>query len=709
MRKKLHTLLALSLLSAATLSVSCNKDKEDPSSNGGSGTGATTNIISPNEPKDNDILYYYNENAGTLYKRAGKSSWTVIGSLVGFKKGNTVYSSKRAPEPSDKGEEKDYFINSTNDKVYQKINGNWHEIDIEGEIVIKDPNFKAALLTTGNNRGSVDTNGNGKISASEAKAVQALRVSSADISSLDGIEHFTNVTVLEAKGNKLKTVYLDKLIALKQLDLTGNQLEGTVDLSKLPNLQNGKVNIVGGGNNPQVEKIIVSDVHKATALNNSEHTNKYTATEETDQYIEFDPIVKTALLGLGNTGPDKNSDGGISISEALAYTGRIDITLPGVQSLKGLEKFKNISALRIFPGERQTNNLTDKNFSLTDFPNMETLDITNTTLEELAVKSFPKLTRISIVNGNLNKITITEATALKELSLERNNLTALPATFFDGLTELTAINLMGNKIVGELNLSSIKRLETNAGKVQITRVCKTCNPKDRTNKSVTKIYVKDEAVNALNDAEGTSVYVSISGGGAKDNTVVNMPNENLRRLIFRKLKAIDGTTYLNRTYKDPFTQSDVDKITDLIGEDYSISNDVTDLTGLERFTKLKKLELFPQGPTTLDLTGMSELEEITLGGTMATITGGNTSLKRVILKENRNVSKLDLTRFYNIREVLIKEQSTTPNHIECIAVPANRVEEVKASINITAGGGNADLARQKTELYRDKVQSTPCN
>ena len=221
--------------------------------------------------------------------------------------------------------------------------------------------------------------------------------------------------------------------------------------------------------------------------------------------------------------------------------------------------------------------------------------------------------------------------------------------------------------------------------------------------------MKDEAVNALNDAEGTSVYVSISGGGAKDNTVVNMPNENLRRLIFRKLKAIDGTTYLNRTYKDPFTQSDVDKITDLIGEDYSISNDVTDLTGLERFTKLKKLELFPQGPTTLDLTGMSELEEITLGGTMATITGGNTSLKRVILKENRNVSKLDLTRFYNIREVLIKEQSTTPNHIECIAVPANRVEEVKASINITAGGGNADLARQKTELYRSKVQSTPCN
>lgn len=709
MRKKLHTLLALSLLSAATLAVSCNKDNKDPDFNGnGEDTTATTNTISPNPPKDNAILYYYDENAGTLYKRAGKS-WNAIGSLVGFKKGNNVYSGKGAAKPSF-GKEEDYYVNSENDKVYQKKNGAWHEVGIEDEIVIKDPNFKAALLATGNNGGSVDTNKNGKISAKEAKEVQSLRVSSADISSLDGIEHFTNVTVLEAKGNKLKTVYLDKLIALKQLDLTGNQLEGTVDLSKLPNLQNGKVNIVGGGNNPQVEKIIVSDVHKATALNNSEHTNKYTATGEVDQLIEFDPVVKTAIIGMGNTGPDKNSDGEISISEALAYEKRIDITLQGVQSLKGLEKFKNISALRIFPGEGQTNILSDKSFSLTDFPNLETLDITNTTLEELAVKSFPKLTRISIVNGNLKNITITGATALKELSLERNNLTELPTTFFDGLTGLDKLNLLGNDIAGEIYLTPIKELKTKVGSIQIMRVCSTCTPKDRTNKRVTKIYVEDaETKKALNDNEATYVYVSISGGGSQDNTIVNIPDGDLRKLILRKLKAIDNATYFRRTEQDPFTQSDVDKITDLTGDDYGISNDVADLTGLERFTKLKKLDLFPQGPTTLDLTGMSELEEITLGGTMATITGGNTSLKRVILKENRNVSKLDLTKFFNIKEVLIKEQSTTPNHIECIAVPADRVEEVKASINITAGGGNADLARQKTELYRSKVQSTPCN
>ncbi|WP_424657193.1 leucine-rich repeat domain-containing protein, partial [Capnocytophaga granulosa] len=343
------------------------------------------------------------------------------------------------------------------------------------------------------------------------------------------------------------------------------------------------------------------------------------------------------------------------------------------------------------------------------FRNMQTLDIPNTNLEELAVKSFPKLTRISIVNGYLNKVTITDASELKELSLERNSLTALPATFFDGLTKLTAINLMGNDIVGELNLTSIKGLESNAGKVQIMRVCGTCNPKDRTNKRITKIYVKDEAVDPLNNAEGASVYVSISGGRPQDNTVVNVPDENLRRLIFRKLKAIGGNTYLNRTYKDDFTQSDVDKITDLIGEFYSIGSNVKDLTGLERFTKLKKLELFPQGPTTLDLTAMQELEEITLGGTIATITGEGTSLEKITIQENYNVKKLDLRGFVNLKRIIISENSQAPNHIECIAVPENKVEIIKAGITFSAGGGNADSAAQKQALYRDKVQSTPCN
>jgi leucine rich repeat domain protein len=702
MRKKLHTLLALSLLSAATLAVSCNKDNKDPDFNGnGEDTTATTNTISPNPPKDNAILYYYDENAGTLYKRAGKS-WNAIGSLVGFKKGNNVYSGKGAAKPSF-GKEEDYYVNSENDKVYQKKNGAWHEVGIEDEIVIKDPNFKAALLATGNNGGSVDTNKNGKISAKEAKEVQSLRVSSADISSLDGIEHFTNVTVLEAKGNKLKTVYLDKLIALKQLDLTGNQLEGTVDLSKLSNLQNGQVHIVGEGNNPSVEKIIVSDVHKATALNNSESTTKYTATGEVDQLIEFDPIVKTAIIGM-RTKPDTNGDGEISISEALAYTDRIDIELPGVQSLKGLDKFKNISALRIAPGDNNTNTLDVNNtkLSLTAFPNIKTLDISNTTLEELEIKNFPKLTRIGVVNGNLKNITINGATELKELSLERNGLTALSATFFDGLTKLTAINLLGNNIAGDIDLTPIEGLEANARYIQIMRECRECNPK-RTNTQVRHIYVKtqDEA-SVLNGEDGTGVYKSNRNSDG-DDAIVTIADARLRSLVYGILRDGDWNTYGRRSQDGPFTQSDIDKITTL-----EIDNKVTNLAGLEYFRKLKKLILYPQGPTNIDVTGLSSLEELEIaGGTIQTVTGVSNTLKKVSLTKAGNITKLDLTKVSSIEIINIVEQSTNAGRIECIALPPNKVETIKASLYVKKENGTID--NDKTDLYRSKVQSTPCN
>ena len=701
MRKKLHTLLALLLLSAATLAVSCNKDNKDPGSGGGEPSLNTTISEGTGYPNDTINKYYFNKTSRVLFKREGKT-YTAIQSLKNYNSGNKIYLGTDLSNPSS-GENNDFFLNTKTDKVYEKKQGIWKEVD--DEVYIRDPKFKAALLATGDNGGTIDKNGDGKISITEVRAVQALRVSNADIDYLDGVELFSNITVLEAKSNKLTTVHLESLRELKQIDLTGNQLKGTLDLSNLTKLQNGKVNIVANGNNPQLEKIIVSGVDKASTLNTSEGTNKYTATREVDQLIEFDPVVKTAIIAIRNTGPDRNGDGEITISEALAYTKRIDIELAGVQSLKGLEKFKNISALRIAPGDNNTNTLDVNNtkLSLTAFPNMKTLDISNTTLEELEIKNFPKLTRISVVNGNLKNISIVEATELQELSLERNSLTALSATFFNGLTKLTAINLLGNNIAGEINLAPVQRLEANAGNIQIMRECRICSPK-RGNLQVTNIYVNTQnEASVLNGADGTVVYKSISGGGSQDNTKVTITDRNLKSEILRILRELDRRTYGNRTVDQDLTQSDVDKITELL-----IDTNITNITGLERFTKLKKLELFPQGPTTLDLTAMQELEEITLGGTMKTITGSNVSLKKVTLKENRNVTKLDLRGFRNIEKVFIEEQPTTPNHIECIAVPANKVEDVKASINIT-GTSNADLARTKTTLYRSKVQSTPCN
>ena len=67
MRKKLHTLLALSLLSAATLAVSCNKDNKDPDFGNGGVTPESTVSEGTDFPDDTTNKYYYNKTSKTLF------------------------------------------------------------------------------------------------------------------------------------------------------------------------------------------------------------------------------------------------------------------------------------------------------------------------------------------------------------------------------------------------------------------------------------------------------------------------------------------------------------------------------------------------------------------------------------------------------------------------------------------------------------------
>ena len=698
MRKKLHTLLALSLLSAATLAVSCNKDNKDPDFGDGGIRPESTVSEGTDFPDNTTNKYYYNKTSKTLFELKG-DTYIAKRSLKDYQEGSKIYYAAEQASNSF-GTDKDFFVNTTTGEVYQKKNGLWTAVS--DEVYIRDPKFRAALLATGDNSGTIDKNGDGKISISEVNQVVALRVPSAGITSLDGIELFKNITLLEARENQLTTVHLESLTKLKQIDLTGNQLKGVLNFKKLVELEPANTKIFRGGSNSAVQKVEVISESVANALNNSEGTNKYTA-GEVSAYIDFDPVVLGILTA--DSSIDANSDGKITVREAERYEGAIDITNADVKSLKGLENFKNISVLKVSAPEGSTLTLTDKKFSLANLTKLTTLEVHRTNLEELQINNLPDLKALYSNGGTLKTVSITQTPKLETLFLERNSLTSISSTFFVGLNKLKALNLMGNDISGDIDLTPIETslVGDAANNIQIMKACRDCGSR-RNNAGVRYIYVKTQAeASALIGADGKPVYKS-NAGGAEDNTVITIADARLRTLVSGILRGIDWTTYNRRPVEGPYTQSDIDKITTL-----EIDNNVTNLAGLEYFRKLKKLDLRPQGPTTLDLTAIQELEEITLGGTMATITGSNVSLKKVILKENRNVTKLDLRGFRNIEKVFIEEQSTTPNHIECIAVPANKVEDVKASINISAGGGNADLARTKTTLYRSKVQSNPCN
>lgn len=709
MRKRIHTLLALTTCAIAALAVSCNKDNKDPesgggSSGGGNGTATITQASQGNgAPNPTELGYYVDKRSKTLYKRdASGRAATVKASLPTFAEGNKLYVREGAPDSS-VGAENDFYVNTKEDtKVYQKKSGTWTEVS--DEIYIRDERFRNALLTGGEGILKADTNGDGKISKAEALAAQAVRVPNVGISSLDGIEHFKNIQVLEATNNQLETVNINMLTALQEIKLKGNRLKGELDFSLLSNLQNGKVEIMkGDSGNSGVTKIKVYSDNLANSLNTSDGTGKYTASSNVDRILEeLDPILLAKLLAL-NPSPDRNGDRAITISEAARYSERIDIESSEIRSLKGLEFFKKIKSLRVSGGSgRMELNNDSKTISFSDFPDIESFGIYNSNLKELEVKNAPKLTKIFVTNSSLDKIAISEVAELQVLNLQNNSLTAIAGDFFNTLTKINSLNLLQNSIQGEINLRPIQNLATNAGTFQIVREYQGT----RTNTEVTSIIVNtaDEET-ALNIAEQTSKYTSVTGGGS-NNTPITFNSARLKKITLEKLKAIDRPLYGRRSDNDPITQSDVDKITE-----FTVDNNVRDLTGLEAFRKLKKLTLYPQGPTTIDVSTMLQLEEITLSGsgTIQNIVGDAPRVKLVELDENRNITKLDLHGFRSLEEVRITEANTTPNHIECIAVPSGKEQLIKDKIIYSKTGSNGAAGATKETLYRSKVRSTACD
>ena len=699
MRKRFYTLLALSLLSTAILSVSCNKDKIDfgGGSDPNSITQVTTGSGAPTAGQKGD--YYFDSTSKTLYKKKG-SSWTGIATMN--LNGNLLSGQGKA-KPS-QGNDGDSYIDTKTNTIYEKKNGVW-SASSEGEIVIKDANFKAALLAIV----GIDANKNGKISPAEAQAVTGFSVAGKEIATLEGIEAFTNLESLDANDNKLTTVDLSKLTHLKKLNLTNNLLSGELNLKELKYLANDKVKIVAG--NTSIEKIFVADEAKATAMNNFEHTTKYTFSGELERILDLDPVIKAALVADNNR-PDRNGDGEITNKEAERFNKPISIIATGIKSLKGMEYFKKATSLVIQAPAGQKNVLVDGQVSLADFTEIESLTIANTKMTKLTLSNFPKLKHLILTGNELTEVVLSGMPELVTLNLERNSLTNLNGitTPENTFPKLTALNLRENNLQGELDLSKITaNLRENANNVQILRA--------GNNSGVVRIKVKDQdTANALNTNDAGAGKYQVDGSGGS-NPIINIPDSAFRRYILQRLKGriigksalMDLNTFRGRFPGDindttsPIYQSDLDLFTD----DIKLENGtgVTNLEGLQYFRKLKEVIIEATTATTLDLTGLEKLERIEISGTsLQILSGSGVNLKRVTLTNALSMKKLNLHNFQNIEQVLIVEDSNQPDHIECIAVPASKVNAIKNGINMTGNNGPA-----KTATYRNRVQSSPCN
>lgn len=123
---------------------------------------------------------------------------------------------------------------------------------------IPDANFKAKLLSanasnqvtsmeipipdsiyntwTVSSYHTIDINGDGEIQVSEAQAIKWLKVNVSGISSLTGIEAFTNLIYLDCNSNQLTALDITQNTQLKHLDCSSNQLT-VLDVTQNTQLQ----------------------------------------------------------------------------------------------------------------------------------------------------------------------------------------------------------------------------------------------------------------------------------------------------------------------------------------------------------------------------------------------------------------------------------------------------------------------------------------
>ena len=147
-----------------------------------------------------------------------------------------------------------------------------------------------------------------------------------------------------------------------------------------------------------------------------------------------DENFKNALLK--NTEINTNDDGEIQLSEALAFTGKLEISNKNIISLVGIEYFKNLTNLNCAENDItdldvskntlltwlncQENNIQELN--LLSNTNLDTLDCYYNNLNELDLSKNSKLKLLNCGKNNLNKLDISQNIALEKLYCMQNQI-----------------------------------------------------------------------------------------------------------------------------------------------------------------------------------------------------------------------------------------------------------------------------------------------
>ncbi|MGB0892067.1 MAG: ELWxxDGT repeat protein [Flavobacteriaceae bacterium] len=343
---------------------------------------------------------------------------------------------------------------------------------------VPDNNFEQDLIDLG-----YDDVLDDYVITSNINTITNLNLENKNISDLTGIEAFTSLKTLNVKNNLLASLDLSMLTTLEELNCAKNEITNlnikrnqslknlycennrlsNLDISDNTHLQtlsfhSNSIEQINITNFLQLETLICRDnmltsldistnsnLHTLSAINNSldciqvsNVTDAITnwsadkdahATFSTDcsdvWTINVDPTLLTSLHSIN--GLDANNDGSITLAEAAALTGTLDLSNRGISSVEGLQAFTGISTLNL-----SGNSITD--------------------LSPLTGLSIEIISR----NSNTRKTVVSRSMALENLIISNNTFESLN---LNGLTNLKTVDISNNP---ELVTVSIKNNNNSA-------------------------------------------------------------------------------------------------------------------------------------------------------------------------------------------------------------------------------------------------------
>lgn len=343
-----------------------------------------------------------------------------------------------------------------------------------------------------------------------------------------------------------------------------------------------------------------------------------------DESIIKDLFFYTAVLKLLN-----KPDGSVITAADVSTITELSLNDSGVSNLTGIEYF---TALK-------------------------TLNCDNNSITELNISENIMLEVLSCMNNRLTKLDVSRNTALKQLFCVQNQLTALD---LGNNTQMEYMLCNRNKLTALDISKSTELIQLNCSDNQLTQLDVSQN---------TKLRYLDCQNNSFSDKADI-----IGLGNLKPDRVTFDPQNNIGSAECIIKDPAFCAIMLELLYKPSgykFTAADVAEITSL---DISRSG-ITDLTGLEYFTKLEFLIVWDNPLTQLDVSkntalrelycGLTQLTELDLSHNPALVTLSCTYNKLTTLDVSQNPALHDLYVEGNPLSMLDTSRNPALENLQC--------------------------------------------